>query len=667
MGVKYKMTFVNAQEITCVVNFIVDDDVYSEDPIIIYGGPSPFTLSEFNQENDFFKPIRPQQATIQVLASGYGLRLEDFIIEDNDRQMRVRFDFGQWIGYWYGILSQEDMSEIWISQNHILTLRADEGFGYMKTIQLADFEGVALSGTYTPFQLLQYASTETVRSFLITNIISNLFHNSMSYASKQTGIDQCRIDSRTFENSPGSFDDSYTVIEKINRAFNQTLFQYDGEWWIVRQEELFIPKASNLVGFTTNRPTLGQRQTINTRYMVNIGVNEKVKPIMPEMLKTINKPSKTTTVRWDWDDYEQVVVNESFRSGSYIGSTGTQPNQTERYSVSGWSLFFLSGNPLVDTPSTKLFERQVVFANNTIQDEYIIIQRENVNVANFIKSQNLYITKDSKFDISIQYSRKYTFGSNVTDTIMRVMLYGNDSTEWYLRNDGEWSQTSSLLTVSYASGTGADWYDKSVSSIVPRDGYIVIRIISTGDYTEYSYYRNLEVDVAPPMQKYRRDQIAGDADIYTINKLYKNSYDETIYLSNSNSPNYKGSILQNDGITLTSGEWFRRRYLSEVYSFKKNNAIAHWFLNQRSRIKLECYFYGLIWDKDGSNYPIGLVNTINFVDDIPTKTFAIVNMREIDFMNCTWQAELLEIWDEDLDNDVIPDASDVYNNDLYYK
>lgn len=672
MGVKYKMEFQNAQGYDCVLNFIFPDEDYAGDPIPIYGGPRPFVLSEFNQDNDFFKAIRPQQATIEVLASINGVEVDDFITEDDDRQITVRFDFGTWTGYWYGILSQEDIQEQWIAQNHILTLRADEGFGVMKTVPLRDYDGNILLGTYTPYQLLQYASTETVRTFLNARVISNLFHTSMSSAARTTGLDQCTIDAKTFEQSPGVFDDSYTVLEKINSAWNQTIFQYQGQWWIVRQEEQFLPKASNLIGFVSNSPVLGQRASINTRYMIEVGAEEKVKPVMPEMLKTLNKPSKETKVKWDWDEYVQVVCNESFKYGSFVETTGTAPNETDKYTITNWVLE--TGAKASRTTSTKLLQRHVVYAGNKLADEYLIMEREALNTPSFAKSCNVYVRQDDYLELSLQYSLKANISPSANDTVMAVFLYGDDSTYWMLDDDGTWSQSNAtwsvntrVLEVTYATGTGADWYDKSVAGTVPRNGYIQFEFVNVGTLQQYRYYRNLQIDITPAIQKFRRLKIAGDFDSYTIDRTFKKNSENQIYLSDSPSPNYKGTIYESNGITMTTGEWYRRIFSSERYPFKQHNAIARWFQNRRYKARLECNFFGLVWERSGTDFPIGLVNTINFVDDAPDKTFAIVNLREIDFMACTWTANLMEIWDENEDNTVQPSASDDHLNDYYYE
>ena len=175
-AVKFFMEFENVQGDLCTVNFIYED--YNDAPIRLYGGPQPFVLGEFNTDDDLFKPMRPQQATIQVLASAGGVSIEDFLPE-NDEGVTVRFDFGDYGGYWQGYLSLEDMEETWVSTNHILTLRADEGFGRLQNQQLNDGTGAALIGTYTPFNYIQYAADDVIGNFFYTRIYSNLFHTSM--------------------------------------------------------------------------------------------------------------------------------------------------------------------------------------------------------------------------------------------------------------------------------------------------------------------------------------------------------------------------------------------------------------------------------------------------------------------------------------------------------
>lgn len=81
---------------------------------------------------------------------------------------------------------------------------------------------------------------------------------------------------------------------------------------------------------------------------------------------------------------------------------------------------------------------------------------------------------------------------------------------------------------------------------------------------------------------------------------------------------------------------------------------------------IEGNFFGLEWDQDGTRYPIGMLNTIKFSEDAD-KTYAIMNLREVDFMNGTWSADLVEIWDEDLDDSILPGTSDTHKWDIYFE
>ena len=677
MGVKFRMEFTNAQDTLCVVNFDFAD--YNDDPILLFGGARPFVLSEFNTDSDLFKPVRPMQATIEVLASAAGVKMEDFLT-DNDSDVTVRFDFGSYIGFWYGILSQEDIQETWIATNHILTLRADDGIGRLKTIPLAD-AGAPITGNYTPYDFIEYAMQNTARGFLNARIASNLFHTSMSTASNTTGLDQCTIDARTFEDAPTEFEDSYRVLEKINRSWSQTIFQWYGEWFILRMEELFVNPAVNLVGFQLNKPMLGQRASISRRWDINVGVNELIKPIMPEMLKSVQKPSKLTTISYDWQEHVQVACNESFKYGDFIETTGTVPNETDNFTVDAWTY---KKFPLPFSPASGIFKRQVDYKDYRIDDEYVVVSKDDTNVSAFIQSCNIYVNAGDQITISFQFSLKATPAAQ-NDFIGFVRLYGNDATYYtlddnradltvgtgivgtWVASNASWGINFNFLTIRFTPSTSGDWATYEIVSESPKDGYIEVNLLKDATSTINSiYFRDLNIDILPNVQKFRRRLIKGDYDRYTIQREVVKDYDETVWLDDAESGNYRGALKEMDGFTLTGDEWFRRRYPAERYTFKRHHAIARWFQNRSYKAKLEANFFGLVWGTSGNNLPIGLMNTVIFVDDAPTKVFAITSMREIDFMSATWSATLIEVYDTDVTEDV-PGDTDVHTFDYYFE
>ncbi len=46
MAVKFIMEFTNAQDLLCKLQFIVDDTLYSGEPVRIYGSQRPFVLND---------------------------------------------------------------------------------------------------------------------------------------------------------------------------------------------------------------------------------------------------------------------------------------------------------------------------------------------------------------------------------------------------------------------------------------------------------------------------------------------------------------------------------------------------------------------------------------------------------------------------------------------
>lgn len=684
MGVKFRLEFQNVQGDDCVVNFLFAD--YNDDPIRLFGGPRPFVLSEFNTDQDLFKPVRPQQATIEVLASAAGVKIEDFLA-DNDEDVVVRFDFGEFTGYWYGYLSQEDIQETWIAQNHILTLRADDGFGRLKTIPLSD-DGARLVGTFTPFQLIQYAMQTPVVQFLRSRVISNLYHTSMSTASNTTGIEQCTVDARTFETAPGEFEDSYTVLEKINRAWSSTLFQWMGDWFVLRLEELFTD--GNLIGFRQNVPTVGQRQGINQRYDIMVGVDESVKPVVPEMIKTLQKPSRETTIRYDFEQFAQVVCNESFTEGtrtqSFTGGTGT-----EIWDVDAWT--FEKGSKAAPVPSTATFERRVVYQNYQPEDDYVALLSEGLpDDFNWIRSCNIYVQPGDSIDIDFQYKLENPgVSGNITIALGYILLYANDGTKYALTSfDGvsgkfrtwvQWTTNAQILSLFVLNSPApTEWttfrqrFDDPTgisNEPVPKAGYINVllyrdHLVTGTPGFNGIYFKDLNVDITSQVERNRIRPIKGVYDRYTIAKNVTKNYDETVYLDDAPTNIYKGAIYEDDGFTLTGDQWFRRRYNAERYTFKREHAIARWFMNRSYKAKLDVNLFGLKWDISGTNYPIGIINTLKFVDDAPTKIYAITNLREVDFMSCIWSASLVEVYDTTVDEDV-PGDTDVHTFDFYYE
>jgi hypothetical protein len=571
------------------------------------------------------------------------------------------------------------MQETWIDTIHTLTLRASDGLGDLKNVPLNDGTGAYLQGRFTPLQLIQYACGDAVNNFSDYYIISNLFHTSMTDATTDTGLDQCYVDARTFENSPTIFDDSYTVLEKINKSWNQTIFQYDGKWWIYRLEEIFQSETLELNGFRATPLEFPTRSEFQQRFDISVGMDEEVYPIAPEMIRFLKKPAKQTKIVFNWENFEEIVCNGTFTRGTLVSTSPTQVV----YTVDCWT--FQEGNPegggdgaIGDPIETGIgvFERRLDYVDGRLDDDYIVIEHDAGDVDKWIRSADIYCSQNDRLTISFQHK----WGVNITAssvTTAYVLLYGDDSTYYTLQDDGTWSTSNASFTSGVTdlsvtfSSEGEEWMSFEVEADpIPKTGYLVVLLYRkddvTGATTATKYFKDLKVEIIPQVQHSQFRQISGDFDRYTIERDITNTFEDEIFLDDADSKNHKGAIFESDGITLTGDQWYRRRLDTERFTFKRHNALAHWFINRGYKTKLDCNFFGLIWLQEGVEKPIGLINTIRFVDDAPTKVFGITNIKEIDFMSCQWSANLIEVYDSNIPDDV-PGETDVHDFNYLYE
>lgn len=589
-------------------------------------------------------------AEMDIIANVSNVSIDNFLM-DNDSDIQVSFDFGSWVDYWVGYMLQDDYQESWVNTNHIITIRASEGLGRLKDVQL-NSGGAELIGKYTPLDIIDICTTNSVQSFAKYTCINNLFHSSMTDTSTYTGLDQCYVDAKTFQQNVDIYDSCYTVIEKINNAWNQTMFMYKGHWFILRLEELWIDGASNLRGYSYN---LGTRTLINRRYDIQVGVGENVKPISPEMLRFIKRRTKKDIITFNYDQFEEVVCNESFQRGSTISTSAT----VNVYNLDNWTRQMLPlSSPATPTNGDK--GRKVIFdANGQIIDNYAYCDDNMPSTADatWLRSCNIYVRQYDKFDISFDIRQTTAYTAYIEAVVAIVQLYVGTN-KYFLKKDGTWQLVPSwgsmyvldACTINYSSSAiFTEWQTYNLTSFeIPGDGYINILLwnyqIGT---TNQSQFKNLKVNIINSFNGITNRNITGVQSIYEKSNTLTNTFEDTIYLDDNVSQNYKGTIFESNALTLTGPEWHRYRYNTESFGFRHQNDIAHWAHNRYNRNKIDANFYGLTFN--GGTEPIGLMNTIKFVDDDPNRIYYIINMKEIDFSNSTWSATLEEVFNSDYD------------------
>lgn len=645
---KYRYSFKSHEGQTCVVRFEFEGFVGTSTTLV--GAARPFVLKEFNTDDDIFKPLRPQMAEMSFIASASGVSIDDFLM-DNDDDVIVYFDFGSWTNYWMGYMLQDDFQETWINTDHIITLRATEGIGQLKDVELTD-AGTELNGRYTPLEIIQFAMAQSVQGFGDYSVFSNLFHSSMTDTSTNTGLDQCYVDAKTFMINPSEYDNSYDALEKINKSWNQAIYMYCGKWVIFRMEELYIPYSENLRGY---RNLAGTRTAINTRYDAIVGVDETIKPISPEMLRFIQRRTKSDTIQFNFEQFDEVVCNGSFSRGALVSSTPT----LKTYQLDLWNWYQGAINSST-VPTTGSFGRKEEYVTGgKLNDQYAYLTQDSATTR-FLKSCAIEMLQNEKIEISVETKYKTTFaGSGNIDTLV-VMLYGvtnnytlNDDGKWYQSNVS-WSTNLKTIPIYYNGTPGLlpeEYNELSVlSEELPEEGSIYICLYNPNTpfvSNQERYFKSLEVKLYTTFNGIGVETISAVQSIFTKTDTLKPKFFDEIAFDDGLSKLYKGSLYEDDQQTLTTAEWHRYRYPSEVEGFRKQNDIAHWSHNRINRNKIDVNFYGLTWDS--GTKPIGLINTVRFTDDDPNRIYTIANLKEMDFSSSTWSATLVEVFNMDDD------------------
>ena len=650
---KYYINFQSGDGYICRVGFLYEG--FTGTTSELQGGARPFVLKEFNNDDDIFKPVRALMGEVEILTNVNGVQIEDFFA-DQDSDIAISFSMNT-IPIWTGYVLQDDFQEVWDDSNHYLIIRAYDGLGMLKDIPFGD-NGAELIGKFTPFQLLNYALQGAPNTPLIRYaIINNLYHDSM------TDIDsplfQCYIDAKTFQQDATIYDDSLTVIEKINQSFSQTIFQYLNRWYFFRVEELYTSYNNNLIGNLWN---LGVPTGIDKRYDIEVGVDREVKPISPEMLRLIQKKTKFDEIDFDYEPFNEMILNETFARTTFVSTTGN----SKLFTLNDWvferGLFSAPTTPGSNYTSgvREIYNSSI---NGGLLERYVFMEFNGVlgtidDV--WLKSNTIKVFATNQLNFSIDYKRLNTPGSDFFKNIpIAVVLLESGGLYYSLDSEGNWTLALSIDTgnpifLDARSGSNVnstDWNTIQVQSkLIPVSGNLTVRLymVTDGFYTQsINYYKNLEVKVLTSFESGENVRsINGINSLYTKDGTIVNSSKNDTYLDDHFSTLHKGAIFESDGTTLTDADWHRLRFPSESFGFRRQNATARWEHNRVNRSKIDVNFFGLMWMDNVTLTPIGLMNTIRFLDDDPNKVYWIANLKEIDYASGTWSATLEEVYDE---------------------
>jgi hypothetical protein len=658
-ALKYQMAFKTVDNKDVTVDFRVEG---ATGPVVeLQAGVRPVVFREYNTEEDIFKPIRAFLCEIQIMTNVNGVTIDTFIANnDTDIQAIVHYNGYYGISTWYGYILQDDIEEVWDDGNHYLIVRAAEGFGLLKNIPFA-VAGAEPVGKYTPLQFIENALSTLYPAGVTADyyVLNNLFHDSMLDTGGRHPLNQCYIDAKTFQQEGTEYDDCYTVIEKICAAFGQSIF-FDGQMWLFRPEELYTSYNNNLR--IANVTSVNQFEIL-TRYDIEIGVGREMQPIMPEMLRSLNRATKFDEVDFYYNQFDEVIQNENLGRGTLESSTLT----TKTFTVDSWTFGNGDLNNTTPVPSPYIFraiEEYETNLNGAFLDRYVYFTMPAVLPTRYwIKSQSVPIVLNGF--IKIEFEHKLTNTTVGWAELMPVawVILQVSGGYYALNQNGDWifyttiaGASGGAIRLDYSSGSGVSLTEWNIIEVeskpIPLSGTMTVYLGSgtTLGTTNTAYFRNLNITYNSAFERiFGLKKINGVNSYYEKSLTINNSFKQEIFLDDHYSSVHKGAIFQSDQTTLTDRDWYRYRFPTEVLGFRRQNATAHWEHNRFNRNKIDVNMYGISWDTGSGFELMNFKNTYRFMDDDVNKVYYPANISEIDLVNNTWSGTLVEVWDQTKD------------------
>jgi len=667
---KYRIDFSNQLSEDYYVFLNLKD--YVGDVQFITGTAAVLTIKSINDDDDRFSPILSKECAINMyISEKQNISIDNFLaIEDDQWNVLVYRDLNQ-PPIFNGFVVVEDSSQPFHDQPYSLSIRASDGLALLKgvelqTIQGNDFEGLNNITDYLG-AILYYLNPA-----INFRVYYDIFHVEMNAA--VSPLEQVQVNAGTFDKDETTFEDCYTVLEKICTDFQCRIFYENGCWHIVSLWQYRKTSGFNWMEYSTNLGYVHLENFNNNDYQVaKIGKDgELIYLVQKDAFRYPKLATKSVKKQFDYIIPRELVKNQQFNIGAIIPGlsgnfldTSVSPSQTvyyDGYTIPGWTQqrAVASVGPAIVNPAYIKRERDVY---DYEKDRYVVLPTQtSAPTTIFLLSSEFDIGQSDRINISIDSKIKNHYGGNQTSLVFAVLLRGDDG-KFYTLDDnsvnddgvqfpGKWYQAGSNFSTGIRviqeyippEARKDEWRSTSVNSgSAPVSGKIQIVLYEqSGDaYPNETWYKNLRIEYKPYI-KGGYAAVKGDYNIYSQELKLNRVVNEPVNISDSPKKIIKGSLFVNNN--LASPQW-KRPDDSKPYRFSQVMALTKYNFVFRQFQKIEGSIKGLsLLDTSGNNIPFGFLPQYSFTD-LPGQlnTRYILTSMDVNYVSGIWRGVLVEV------------------------
>lgn len=605
---------------------------------------------------------------------------------DNDIRVTVYRDRDYTKSIWQGFVVVEDNSQPFLDPPFTLSIRALDGLGLLKNVDMVDATGALFAGNLSIEDWIGnilYKTGQTLNLRVYFPFFSAL-------ASETTPpLQQIFLNANTWQigelttSTDPSVDvfaseavDAYTALQSICKSLRARLFQEDGVWNFVSLYSyadpggMFYNESTGVLtsGIYHMNP-VGTGTGLN--YNVPVGSNDIIHPVSGDAMIYLKLATKWVKLNYTYDQSLNKICNQNFKQGAAdtihngtISSTIEDPTILPAitfsynayfpfcWTIAGGTIIGGGVTPFPETAQTATsYIRDVQDIYNVSENRYLILST--ATFANHARSTTFLIDKNDVLQISLDFRTNIDIGNN-TINFLHILLDGDDGSKWGLGGfggsggDHNWI----LLDSNYMIGGGANfpplngigyggpgglaskqWNSISIDknnlngiNFVPVSGkcFLVLEGLPTSSGTAESWFKNINVTILPYLRG-SFTQLKGDYNFFNSNSTIKQTDSEDVQISDSPKRYFKGALIQSNG-NLIPPSWHRRG-VTETKRFTQLMGQLVYNNLFRPLNKIEGKMRGLTWvDQNFNVRQAGYLNKYHFTNHPePTKQFILTS------------------------------------------
>lgn len=445
---------------------------YEGDPTELTGTDDCLTIRSTAGDENKLEPILGTEALINIFVDeNTPLGIADLIAEhDNDIRVTVYRDEDYSKSIFQGFIVVEDNSQPFQDRPYILSVRALDGLGLLKGVDLVDADSLRFVGSYSVLSWIAQILHKTgqqlklrvyfnfIESSFMANVgaLEQVFLNSITFS--QGDAFNSQSTDPTVDINATTADDCYTALEKMVRCLRCRLFQEDGRWNLVSLYEYLNPDGFSFKEYSFGDPVDGivpftvVDSGLNQNYKVNVGKDQILHPINEDQNLYLKLATKWIKLSYTYDQSQNKICNQDFSEGdrnatydevisSSIIDASITPVvnfQTLGYDAFCWDTF---DGSVFDTiliaaypanPSTgKIFIREVIDELGYTKDRFLVIKNVLGGVPIMCRSQKMLADVNDILQVSFSLRlRNNEAGDSLTSCF--IYLYGDDGSHWAL-------------------------------------------------------------------------------------------------------------------------------------------------------------------------------------------------------------------------------------------